>query len=461
MGLMDLFKGKNQKLPDGRFYEQDEKFRKQQDQLNEQNERLNRQDEILNRQGEQIQAIAAKTKGLAREVQRINDERNTCVSTFTRYEPDKVQDIESNLIVRSLNKDSDYKYVATLVFRNENGNISDEIILAQFNNGELRKIKDKFVEQLEFQQFLTLGVLNEEKMNFTFEKLREYCEDSSIEITEEGKNILTNTKNEPRKITKSVIYMGDENTTIDAKLLGNISIIEGNYDDFTNEEIERMLRADKLVSKTVNTNNITNIDQAINLRRSDIVKYISENPELMSQYEQIIIKKNKRNLINEAYEHFSEVDDKFKSSGIEYYFKLLLQNKEQQAKEYYKENKMNVSNLMVKVQEGDTNVDIRRKFAIKRLLTYLDKENTKGISEKEKLIYDDFLLKAQTKDYSENIYINDEKIFLAGIVDRMKTNEVSEHEDNIQEYNDLLKRQEFGENIKYYIPPKYEEKDER
>lgn len=447
MGIMDMFTGRKKTLPDGKYYEQDEKIRKQHVQLDMQQVRLDMQDE-------KIQAIAAKTKGLAQEVQRMNNERNKCVSTYTKYEPEKVQDLESNIKIRSLNKDSDYKYVTSLVFRNNEGNISDEIILAQFNNGELKTIQEKFSEQLEFQQFLALGVLNEEKMNVTFEKLREYCEDSSIDITEEGKNILTNTKNEPRNIIKTVIYMGDENTTIDANILDNNDII--NYENYSIEEVEQMRETDKVVNKTVNTNNITNIDQEIDARRNEILDYINKDPVLRSQYRTIRIKINKMNLINEAYEHFSEVDDKFKSSGRENYFKLLLQNKEEKAKKYYIENKIDISNLSPKFGKEVTEDELRTKLAIKRILTYIHKEKTVGISDKEKPIYDRFLYTVETKDYYGNMYVNDEKIFLAGIIDRMKTNEVSRNEDNIQEYNNLLEREEFGEKIRYQIAPKYD-----
>ena len=458
MKIIDFFKGKKRKeLPDGRMSEHDEKIKKQEIQIDEQKM-------MLDQHTEQIEAIVAKTKGLAKEVQRINNERNTCISTFTRYEPEKVQDLESNVKIRSLNKESEYRYVASLVFRNGHGNISDEIILAQFNNGELKTIKEKLVQQLEFQQYITLGVLNEERMNFGFEDLKRYSENCSIEITEEGEKILTNKRNEPRNITKSIIYMGDENTTIDANILGNEDIFKFNYENYSLEEEEAMSKADKIVRDTISMNKITNIDLAIKQRKDEIIKFLEDNPDQKKKYEQILINKNKNNLINDAYTLFSKSDSEFEFSNEGQYLRIVKQH-EKEAKDFYKENNLNVSKLMPTVSKGDTDIEIRKKLSIKRLLTYMHKENTEGISAKEEEIYNRFLLTVDTGEYgkSENKYINDEQIFLAGILDRIKTNNVNNYEENIQQYNSLLERQEYDGKIKYYIPPKesHEENMER
>ena len=449
MGIIDFFKkNKTKELPNP--------------ELTVQKAQIEEQQKIMKSQQEQIEAIVAKTKGLAKEVQRINNERNTCISTFTRYEPEKVQDLESNVRIRALKRDSEHNYVASLVFRNEHGNINDEVILAQFNNGQLKTIKEKLVEQLEFQQYITLGVLNEERMDSGFEDLKKYFKNCNIEITEEGEKILTNKRKEPRNIIKSVIYMGDKNTTIDANILGNEDIFKFNYENYLPEEEEVMSKADRVVRDTINMNKLTDIELAIKQNKGEIIKFLEKNPDQKKKYEQILINKNKNNLINDAYKLFAKSDPQFEFSNEGQYLRIAKQH-EKDAKAFYKENNLIISKLMPVVSKGDTDIEIRKKLSIKRFLTYMHKENTGGISEVEREIYDRFLISVDTGEYgkNENKYVNDEQIFLAGILDRIKTNKVNNYEESIQEYNSLLERQEYDGKIKYYIPPKEGKEDEK
>lgn len=181
-----------------------------------QNKKINEQMDLLQHQQEKIDAIVAKMKSVASEVKEtrkevdvIKEKRNKCVSTYTRYNPKEIEDFDNNFKIRRLSKDSEYNYIVTLV---ADKNKKDEIVMGQFNNGDIKTITDKFEEMLKFQANLQFGEIDKDVINEYYKKLEEYAELNNITITKEGKEILTNTKNESKNISKTIIYMGDDNT---------------------------------------------------------------------------------------------------------------------------------------------------------------------------------------------------------------------------------------------------------
>ena len=177
-----------------------------------QNKKINEQMDLLQHQQEKIDAIVAKMRSVASEVKEtkkeidgIKEKRNKCVSTYTRYNPKEIEDFDNNFKIRRLSKDSEYNYIVTLV---ADKNKKDEIVMGQFNNGDIKTITDKFEEMLKFQANLQFGEIDKDVINEYYKKLEEYAELNNITITKEGKEILTNTKNESKNISKNYYIYG-------------------------------------------------------------------------------------------------------------------------------------------------------------------------------------------------------------------------------------------------------------
>ena len=140
-----------------------------------QNKKINEQMDLLQHQQEKIDAIVAKMKSVASEVKEtrkevdvIKEKRNKCVSTYTRYNPKEIEDFDNNFKIRRLSKDSEYNYIVTLV---ADKNKKDEIVMGQFNNGDIKTITDKFEEMLKFQSNLQFGEIDKDVINEYYKKL--------------------------------------------------------------------------------------------------------------------------------------------------------------------------------------------------------------------------------------------------------------------------------------------------
>ena len=81
------------------------------------------------------------------------------------------------------------------------------------------------------------------------------------------------------------------------------------------------------------------------------------------------------------------------------------------------------------------------------------KENLEKLTEEEKVIYDTFLDSVNpNKDYEKiNEARKKEDIYLAGILDRVKTETIKSNTKNIKKYNELMERQGFEDRINYDI----------
>ena len=246
MGIKDLFK-RNQKpaLPNAEITVQKAKIEEQQ--------------KIMESQQEQIEAIVAKVKSVASEVRdnknqikKMQEEQNKCISTYTRYEPSKISENENNgLRIRRLSKQSDYNYIVTLNCSKDREN--DEIVLGQFNSGNLKVINEKFEELLSFQENLQYGGIEQDVIDENFNKLKAYAEDNEITITDEGAKVLTNLKNEPINIPKTVLYIGDKNTIERIHVTSNKDILQ-DVDNYSTDELSEMRPVDAVISEVVKLN---------------------------------------------------------------------------------------------------------------------------------------------------------------------------------------------------------------
>ena len=87
------------------------------------------------------------------------------------------------------------------------------------------------------------------------------------------------------------------------------------------------------------------------------------------------------------------------------------------------------------------------------MLSYKHKQNTIGLNQDENNIYDKFIDSIEPDENYEiiNNSRRKEKMFLAGIIDRMKTEVIEDNTPEIKKYNELLRRQDFDDRINYEI----------
>ena len=445
MGIKDLFK-RNQKpaLPNAEITVQKAKIEEQQ--------------KIMESQQEQIEAIVAKVKSVASEVRdnknqikKMQEEQNKCISTYTRYEPSKISENENNgLRIRRLSKQSDYNYIVTLNFSKDREN--DEIVLGKFNSGNLKVINEKFEELLSFQENLQYGGIEQDVIDENFNKLKAYAEDNEITITDEGEKVLTNLKNEPINIPKTVLYIGDKNTIERIHVTSNKDILQ-DVDNYSTDELSEMRPVDAVISEVVKLNKKENIDEIIKESKEDIKKYFKKNPDIKKIYSKMHRESIEVDVFLNAIKYFNEQDKNFESTNEYKYMKLYSLGETEKAENFYKLYKIDISDKRVKISKNDDRDKIKKKFDINRLLSYKHKQNTIGLNQDENNIYDKFIDSIEPDENYEiiNNSRRKEKMFLAGIIDRMKTEVIEDNTPEIKKYNELLRRQDFDDRINYEI----------
>lgn len=329
-----------------------------------QNKKINEQMDLLQHQQEKIDAIVAKMKSVASEVKEtrkevdvIKEKRNKCVSTYTRYNPKEIEDFDNNFKIRRLSKDSEYNYIVTLV---ADKNKKDEIVMGQFNNGDIKTITDKFEEMLKFQANLQFGEIDKDVINEYYKKLEEYAELNNITITKEGKEILTNTKNESKNISKTIIYMGDDNTIEKTVIKDNKDILS-DLNNYAFDELPEMRETDKIIEKIVDINKQENIEELLSNNKDTLNRYLRENTEAKE-----IIKKLHRNSIEtdiclDAMKYLEKDKENFEKTEEYNYMRVFTEGKYNEAKNYYNTMKLDISKLSTKLSKGDTAEDIKRK----------------------------------------------------------------------------------------------------
>ena len=114
---------------------------------------------------------------------------------------------------------------------------------------------------------------------------------------------------------------------------------------------------------------------------------------------------------------------------------------------------MNITNKRLTISKSDSREDIRKKLNINRMFSCKHKENLEKLTEEEKAIFDTFLDSVNpNKDYEKiNEARKKEDIYLAGILDRVKTETIKSNTKNIKRYNELMERQGFEDRINYDI----------
>ena len=421
-----------------------------------QNKKINEQMDLLQHQQEKIDAIVAKMRSVASEVKEtkkeidgIKEKRNKCVSTYTRYNPKEIEDFDNNFKIRRLSKDSEYNYIVTLV---ADKNKKDEIVMGQFNNGDIKTITDKFEEMLKFQANLQFGEIDKDVIKY-YKKLEEYAELNNITITKEGKEILTNTKNESKNISKTIIYMGDDNT-IEKTIIKDNKDILNDLNNYAFDELPEMRATDKIIEKIVDINKQENIEELLSNNKDTLNRYLRENTEAKE-----IIKKLHRNSIEtdiclDAMKYIEEDKENFEKTEEYNYMRVFTEGKYNEAKNYYNTMKLDISKLSTKLSKGDTAEDIKKKMQINRFLHDKHSQNIGELNPEHENMYNSFLdnIKPDPNYEIINSARQKEKMYLASIIDSEKTKLVNENKGNIEDYNELLDRQDFGNRAKYNIP---------
>lgn len=422
-----------------------------------QNKKINEQMDLLQHQQEKIDAIVAKMRSVASEVKEtkkeidgIKEKRNKCVSTYTRYNPKEIEDFDNNFKIRRLSKDSEYNYIVTLV---ADKNKKDEIVMGQFNNGDIKTITDKFEEMLKFQANLQFGEIDKDVINEYYKKLEEYAELNNITITKEGKEILTNTKNESKNISKTIIYMGDDNT-IEKTIIKDNKDILNDLNNYAFDELPEMRATDKIIEKIVDINKQENIEELLSNNKDTLNRYLRENTEAKET-----IKKLHRNSIEtdiclDAMKYIEEDKENFEKTEEYNYMRVFTEGKYNEAKNYYNTMKLDISKLSTKLSKGDTAEDIKKKMQINRFLHDKHSQNIGELNPEHENMYNSFLdnIKPDPNYEIINSARQKEKMYLASIIDSEKTKLVNENKENIEDYNELLDRQDFGNRAKYNIP---------
>ncbi len=439
MGLFDFMnKGKQKQLADAT--------------ISMQNAKLEEQSIQIKTQQEQIDAIVAKVKSVAKEVksskeqiEKLKDEQNKCISTYTRFEPEKIS--KEDLKIRRLSKQSEYNYIVSLSCGNK-----DEIVMANFNRGNLKTIQEKFEDLLEFQENLQYGGIEKDAILASFEELREYANNNEIKITQEGTQILTNYQNEPLNISKTILYVGDKNTVENVKIKDNKDILQ-DMDNYSTDELDNMRKADKIVEEVTALNKQDNIEEILIENKEILRAILVKNPEIRETYKKVHRESIENDIFLNSIKYLQNQERNFNTTNEYNYIKLYSVGRNKEAEEFYINNNLDISKLKVRISKGDKKEDISKKFQINRLFSYKHKQNTFGLTEKEEEIYNSFLDRIEPDENYEisNIKRKEEKAFLASAIDAEKTRLVTKNKEKIEDYNELLKRQGFKGRINYEI----------
>lgn len=426
-----------------------------------QNKKIEEQMEMIQLQQEKIDAIVAKVKNVAsqvketrKEIDVINEKRNKCVNTYTKYDPSQINEMNNNLKVRRLSKESEFNYIVTLVCDN---NKKDEIVMGQFNNGDIKIVTEKFEEMLKFQENLQYGDVEKDVINEYYKKLAEYAKLNNITITKEGEEILTNTNKEARNISKTCLFIGDDNTIEKAVIKNNQDILN-DYDNYTFEELPGMREVDKIVEKVVDINKQENIEELLINNKEVLSKYLESDPEAFKIIKELHRSSIENDICLDAMKYLEKDKKDFEKTDEYNYMRLITEGKTKEAKNYYNTVNLNISKLATKLNKKDTSEDIQKKMRINRFLHEKHKQNVGLLNAEQEKAYEAFLdsIKPDPNYEIINSTRQKEKMYLAGIIDKEKTKLVNENKGNIKELNERYRRQDFDERINYEISDNYD-----
>ena len=146
--------------------------------------------------------------------------------------------------------------------------------------------------------------------------------------------------------------------------------------------------------------------------------------------------------------------ENFEKTEEDNYMRVFTEGKYNEAKNYYNTMKLDISKLSTKLSKGDTAEDIKKKMQINRFLHDKHSQNIGELNPEHENMYNSFLdnIKPDPNYEIINSARQKEKMYLASIIDSEKTKLVNENKENIEDYNELLDRQDFGNRAKYNIP---------
>ncbi len=443
MGIKDFFRReKKESLPDANVMIQNAKIEEQRKMMESQQDRI---DKIVKK----VQHVEQEVRDTKSEINRIKEEQNRCVSTYTRYDPSKISELHSNLRVRRLNKKSDFNYIVSLVLGEDKTN---EIVMGQFNSGNIKIIKAKFEEILEFQEALKYGEIEEEIIQETYRKFEEYAKENEITITPEAEKILTNSENEPINVTKTMLYVGSDNMVEKNNVLDNEDIVN-DFNNFSPDEQAELKPTNSVINEVVNLNRKENIGNLIEEGDNIFSNFFEQNPTEEEVFKKLHRESIETDIFIDSIGYFRKGQKDFEGTAEYKYIRLFILGRTEEAKEYYRNNKLNITNKRLTISKSDSREDIRKKLNINRMFSCKHKENLGELTEEEKAIFDTFLDSVNpNKDYEKiNEARKKEDIYLAGILDRVKTETIKSNTKNIKRYNELMERQGFEDRINYDI----------
>ena len=443
MGIKDFFRReKKEALPDANVMIQNAKIEEQRKMMESQQDRI---DKIV----KNVQHVEQEVRDTKSEINRIKEEQNRCVSTYTRYDPSKISELHSNLRVRRLNKKSDFNYIVSLVLGEDKTN---EIVMGQFNSGNIKIIKAKFEEIIEFQEALKYGEIEEEIIQESYRKFEEYAKENEITITPEAEKILTNSENEPINVTKTMLYVGSDNMVEKNNVLDNEDIVN-DFNNFSPDEQAELKPTNSVINEVVNLNRKENIGNLIEEGDNIFSNFFEQNPTEEEVFKKLHRESIETDIFIDSIGYFRKGQKDFEGTAEYKYIRLFILGRTEEAKEYYRNNKLNITNKRLTISKSDSREDIRKKLNINRMFSCKHKENLEKLTEEEKAIFDTFLDSVNpNKDYEKiNEARKKEDIYLAGILDRVKTETIKSNTKNIKRYNELMERQGFEDRINYDI----------
>lgn len=443
MGIKDFFRReKKEALPDANVMIQNAKIEEQRKMMESQQDRI---DKIV----KNVQHVEQDVRDTKSEINRIKEEQNRCVSTYTRYDPSKIFKLHSNLRIRRLNKKSDFNYIVSLVLGEDKTN---EIVMGQFNSGNIKIIKAKFEEILEFQEALKYGEIEEEIIQESYRKFEEYAKENEITITPEAEKILTNSENEPINVTKTMLYVGSDNMVEKNNVLDNVDIVN-DFNNFSPDEQAELKPTNSVINEVVNLNRKENIENLIEEGDNIFSNFFEQNPTEEEVFKKLHRESIETDIFIDSIGYFRKGQKDFEGTDEYKYIRLFILGRTEEAKEFYRNNKLNITNKRLTISKSDSREDIRKKLNINRMFSCKHKENLEKLTEEEKVIYDTFLDSVNpNKDYEKiNEARKKEDIYLAGILDRVKTETIKSNTKNIKRYNELMERQGFEDRINYDI----------
>ena len=263
---------------------------------------------------------------------------------------------------------------------------------------------------------------------------------------------MTNSENEPINVTKTMLYVGSDNMVEKNNVLDNVDIVN-DFNNFSPDEQAELKPTNSVINEVVNLNRKENIENLIEEGDNIFSNFFEQNPTEEEVFKKLHRESIETDIFIDSIGYFRKGQKDFEGTAEYKYIRLFILGRTEEAKEFYRNNKLNITNKRLTISKSDSREDIRKKLNINRMFSCKHKENLEKLTEEEKVIYDTFLDSVNpNKDYEKiNEARKKEDIYLAGILDRVKTETIKSNTKNIKRYNELMERQGFEDRINYDI----------